>query len=479
MTFPASYQVRYFRDFLLSEGKRYQELIRDIIDMVKYPSISRPGEGGCAMGKACKECADAFMSLGEKYGFETENDDYFCASIISRGIQEREIGFLGHMDVVPEGDGWEYPPFSAFESQGFVVGRGSLDNKGPTLSCLYVMRCMKDLGIQLNHTVRLIAGFNEECGMKDVEHYLTTHTPPECTLVCDGAWTVCIGEKGILRLSLSCDFGKGNILSLDGGTSDNSVPETAAITLHSNQKSAIASIQAQYDNLSVCVNAEEVSITAAGIPAHAGMPEQGKNAVTQLLSAVYSLGLVQGEHAQKIETLTNWFADDYGTGFGIDFSDSPSGKTTCVVTGIHLENSKLVIGVNIRYAVTQDPEKMIACILDQCEKHGFAVESMEHMKSRYVSPEDPVVKLLDRTCKEFLEHKVDIYSMGGGTHARKFPNALPYGTFMFSPESPFGIGHGIHEAVCVDYLLKAIRIYVISLLRLDRYFCQRETESFT
>lgn len=39
---------------------------------------------------------------------------------------------LAHMDVVPasESDGWEAPPFSAKEMDGFVYGRGTIDDKG-------------------------------------------------------------------------------------------------------------------------------------------------------------------------------------------------------------------------------------------------------------------------------------------------------------------------------------------------------------
>lgn len=38
---------------------------------------------------------------------------------------------LAHIDVVPasEADGWEAPPFSAKEIDGFIYGRGTIDNK--------------------------------------------------------------------------------------------------------------------------------------------------------------------------------------------------------------------------------------------------------------------------------------------------------------------------------------------------------------
>ena len=37
---------------------------------------------------------------------------------------------LAHIDVVPAPDkGWDVPPFSGLERDGFIYGRGTLDNK--------------------------------------------------------------------------------------------------------------------------------------------------------------------------------------------------------------------------------------------------------------------------------------------------------------------------------------------------------------
>lgn len=41
---------------------------------------------------------------------------------------------LAHMDVVPAPpQGWHFPPFSAAEHQGFIYGRGTLDNKNSAI----------------------------------------------------------------------------------------------------------------------------------------------------------------------------------------------------------------------------------------------------------------------------------------------------------------------------------------------------------
>lgn len=42
---------------------------------------------------------------------------------------------LAHIDVVPasESDGWDVPPFSAEEIDGFIYGRGTIDDKSPVM----------------------------------------------------------------------------------------------------------------------------------------------------------------------------------------------------------------------------------------------------------------------------------------------------------------------------------------------------------
>lgn len=72
---------------------------------------------------------------------------------------------LAHIDVVPanEADGWKVPPFSAQELNGFIYGRGAIDNKQSVMvwlgwwavlsfSCLrqcYV--CLFEAGTEFDH----------------------------------------------------------------------------------------------------------------------------------------------------------------------------------------------------------------------------------------------------------------------------------------------------------------------------------------
>ena len=62
---------------------------------------------------------------------------------------EEMIAVLGHLDVVPEGEGWSFPPFGGEIQDGKVLGRGSIDDKGPTITALYALAALRDSKLPL------------------------------------------------------------------------------------------------------------------------------------------------------------------------------------------------------------------------------------------------------------------------------------------------------------------------------------------
>ena len=104
---------------------------------------------------------------------------------------------MGHLDVVPVGEGWNHPPFSAYEDEnGRIFARGILDNKGPTLSCLYALYAIKELKIQLKRPVYILFGTNEETGFEDLTHFLKVRKPPIMGWTPDCKYPVVYAERG-------------------------------------------------------------------------------------------------------------------------------------------------------------------------------------------------------------------------------------------------------------------------------------------
>ena len=441
-------------------AKHREELVRDIMELVRIPSVT--GEDGCA------QVLDRLQEMADRLGFRTERDENYSVSILHSGaVEECELGMLGHLDVVPAGNGWRYAPFKAEEKDGWLIGRGASDNKGPVVMCLYVLRCLQDLGIALRSSVRLIAGTREETDMEDVRRYLRTHEPPAFTLNCDGAWAGCIGEKGIFEADLTLELNGSSLNSFEGGTVSNAVPDAACAVLIHADPFVPEAAETAYRGLRIENTDHQTRLHMTGKAAHCCTPARGENAVLLLVNALCDSGLVQ-----ELEPFKHCFPDCFGTGLRINHEDAVSGKTTCTVTTAHMDQGILHLHINARTAVTQRGDQLLAALKKRLDKLGIGLENVRWDQPRLDSPKQPEIQLLLNTCKTFLDSKAKPYVMGGATHSRMFPRSLPFGPENIDPrrKRPFGRAHEADEAVCIDDLLSAVKVYVIVLVRLDEYF---------
>jgi succinyl-diaminopimelate desuccinylase len=98
-------------------------------DLIKCKSVTPANDGAI-------EYIDDFLA---SVGFETKILTFMSSdklNVVNNlfakfGSSKRKIlGFLGHSDVVPAGDDWKVDPFSAAQSDGFLIGRGAADMKG-------------------------------------------------------------------------------------------------------------------------------------------------------------------------------------------------------------------------------------------------------------------------------------------------------------------------------------------------------------
>jgi acetylornithine deacetylase/succinyl-diaminopimelate desuccinylase-like protein len=90
----------------------------------------------------------------------------------------RPLLLMGHTDTVPVDEAkWRFPPFSATRDEGFVYGRGSIDDKDNLAAALMTMILLKRLNVPLDRDVILLAESGEESasqlgiGFMIREHY--------------------------------------------------------------------------------------------------------------------------------------------------------------------------------------------------------------------------------------------------------------------------------------------------------------------
>ena len=85
-----------------------------------------------------------------------------------RAPQEKPVLLLGHLDVVPvipgtEAD-WKQPPYAGVVADGYIWGRGTLDNKVNIIGILEAAENMLRAGVQPQRTIYFAFGHDEEQG---------------------------------------------------------------------------------------------------------------------------------------------------------------------------------------------------------------------------------------------------------------------------------------------------------------------------
>ena len=173
-----------------------------ILEMVRIDSVESEAEPDAPFGPGVKRALLKALELGERLGFRCVNlDNYIGYAEYGRGPDY--VCAMGHVDVVPVGDGWRQPPFSGYMADGVIYSRGILDNKGPLLSCLYGLYALKELGFEPKHRIRIIFGCDEESGFEDLRYYLEREKPPVWGFTPDCKFPVVYAERGraVVRVS--------------------------------------------------------------------------------------------------------------------------------------------------------------------------------------------------------------------------------------------------------------------------------------
>ena len=140
-----------------------EEIIAELQGFARIRSVSRAdlAEPNAPFGPECRTMLDYALNRTREMGFEAIDHEGYCGEA-AMGDINNAIGIIAHLDVVPEGDKWVYPPYGATRVEDdFLIGRGVGDNKGPAVMALYIMKMFRDMNYPLNHGVRLIYGCSE------------------------------------------------------------------------------------------------------------------------------------------------------------------------------------------------------------------------------------------------------------------------------------------------------------------------------
>ena len=458
------------------------EYIAELQQIARIPSVSRAdlAAPGAPFGPDCRKVLDYALERGRFYGFAAKDHEGYAGSI-TWGDNGNTIGVIAHLDVVPVGDGWVYPPFGAtfLPEHEVLIGRGVDDNKSAFVAGLFAMRMLREFGVPMRHGVELICGTSEETGMQDMAALRQRgHRFPRTSLVPDAGFPVNYAQKGMIdgAITLPCE---GGLLHFDAGSVRNVIPDEAVCTVAFPPeivRAALASADAADAALIDIAPADGgARITAHGKSGHAAFPAGGDNAIGRLARVLDASGLLTGTAKSAIAAVAALTADSYGQSEGVAFADEPSGELTLVYGVAHLKDDLLTLSVDCRYPVTMEGGLLERDLRAAWGRMGFTVSQFDLSEPFYIPVDDPRVEALMALYREVTGRDDPPYAMGGGTYSRAVPGAISFGPGMpgvkrdysaFLPEGHGG-AHGRDEVLPIDKMLTCSKIYVAALAALD------------
>ena len=205
----------------------WEDVVGDIAQLVSYPSVavSADAEPGAPFGRPVRDALDCALGIAQKLGYQTSDDEGYVGIADIPGRGDKQLATICHVDVVPAGPGWNTDPFAMERREGWLLGRGVIDDKGPAVLSLYAGAYLLKHGITPRYTFRALLGCDEEVGMSDVHHYLENYPNPDFLFTPDAEFPVCNAEKGQFEATfVSPKIDGGRIVSWSGAEATNAIP---------------------------------------------------------------------------------------------------------------------------------------------------------------------------------------------------------------------------------------------------------------
>ena len=202
------------------------DISRFLRDMIAIPSESTEEE-------PVIQCIKAEM---EKVGFDKVEIDPMGNLLGTIGDGKHLIAIDAHIDTVGIGnpDGWEHDPYTGYEDDEIIMGRGASDQEGGMASMVYAGKIIKELGLQGDYRLVMTATVQEED--------------------CDGLCWQYIVKEGGLR------------------------PEFVVST----EPSSCRVYRGHRGRM-------EIKVTTSGVSAHGSAPERGVNAIYKMAPIIQEL----------------------------------------------------------------------------------------------------------------------------------------------------------------------------------------------
>lgn len=449
--------------------ENWELMLDDIASLVEVRSVSEKllAKPGAPYGPDVREALDRGLAIAQRMGFTTDDTDGFMGVADYPGESDRQLAIIGHLDVVDAGPGWTFEPFALTRKNGYLLGRGTADDKAPTIIALHAANFWKQRGERFPYTLRVLMGTDEEKTMGDVSYYLGKCGEPAFAITPDADFPVSYGEKGIANFKVkSAPMQSPAIYYIEAGTAVNAVPGFASVKCIADIDSLEPAYNIGYTKDGCCANTR---IEAYGTSAHASRPEQGDNAIGRLLQYLITQKVVREEEQRFFELLLLGILYTDGRGYGIACADDDFGPLTISCGKLEIEPDRSFSATfDVRYPTTITSEKILETLNRGFAHVGATVEMTLDKKPFIIDRNSATVRALLDSYNEITGESAEAFTSGGGTYARMFDNAASFGPLPIEADDPDWVGsmHGPDEGVSEETLKREFRIYALTIGKL-------------
>lgn len=451
-------------------GAHRQEMIDALRTLVQYPSVRGASLSGAPFGQPAADALRAYLAMAEAAGLRTRNVDGYVG--VAEWGDDPALGILSHLDVVPAGDGWTMPPFDLTERDGFLYGRGGIDDKGPTVAALFALRAVIECGVPLKRGVRLIVGCAEETGSEDLAYYAAREAFPPMVFTPDGDFPVITIEKGHVFAALTAAFERANapraITTITADGPINAVPGTATARLRGFDADDLRplaeafSADPAHPTLTLAHHGDEIEVSAQGRAAHASTPDLGVNALTGLLTWLTVLPLTPTPAHDALCALTRLFphGETDGTAAGLACRDDESGALTLAFSRLTFSETELTAEADIRFPLCRTLAEVTDTLTASAD--GFAVK-VDGVEPHHVPADSPFVQTLLEVYEQVTGERGEPLAIGGGTYVHEIPGGVAFGAEFPGDDNRM---HGADERLSLARLEQMTLIYAHAIARL-------------
>lgn len=138
--------------------------------------------------------------------FKFGKDRYNVVAILKGKLSKVSLLITPHLDTVPIGKNWDFPPLAALIHKNRIYGRGATDCKGNLAVGLEVLRSLSEENIKLNYDIIFAATADEEAG----SHYgilpllKRKIIRPDYALILDADdFNIIVAQKGLLHAKIA------------------------------------------------------------------------------------------------------------------------------------------------------------------------------------------------------------------------------------------------------------------------------------